>query len=134
MQNFLNRISNKRAFLVSVIMVLLYFVSYFNKVLELPSVYRNFCCADDRKLNLFLIFIPIFLFSFILFKLNSSVFEKWKKFTLIYLFIYIVIYLLSPTQGDGFIWFQRETVSLFGSVIYLVLSLLLILYKSLRKD
>ncbi len=110
--------------------VLFYVISFFNKALALPSFYKNFCCADDRKLNLFLIFIPIFIIFLLLRKLK---FVNWQKFTLLYLVGYLILYFIVPTEGDGFFWFQRETVSLFGTIIYSLSSLVFILYKSSKK-
>jgi len=126
--------TKKHTLISSLIMVFVYIVSYFNRTLNLPGFYKDFCCIDDRKLNLFLIFLPIFIFSLILFGSSELKFEKWKKFTFIYLLAYLLAYLLSPTQGEGFIWFQRETISFFGSILYLVISLILIFYKSLKKE
>ena len=134
MSNLANWFTRKRMLTFSLIIVILYFVSYFNRTLGMPDFYKNFCCIDDRRLNLFLIFIPIFIFSIILSRLGESKFEKWKKFTFIYLIIYLTVYFLSPTQGDGYIWLQRETISFFGAISYSAISIVLIIYKSLQKE
>ncbi len=118
----------------AILMVLIYFISYFNRALDLPFFYKNFCCIDDRKFNLFAVFIPILIFTAIVVFLRDEKFREWKKFTFIYLFIYLFIYFLSPTQGDGYIWFQREAISFFGSILYSIISLFLIIYKSLQKS
>lgn len=118
----------------SLIMILVYIISYFNEALNLPFSYDNFCCVDDRRFNLFAIFIPIFVFTLIFTNINEIKFIKWKKFTFIYLSVYLFIYFNVPTQGDGFIWFQRETISFFGFIIYSIISLFLIIYKSLKKE
>lgn len=134
MDNLINWFTKKRMFVSSLIMVFVYVVSYFNRALDLPYVYRNFCCVDDRRLNLFLIFIAVFVFTFFFMNLNEVKFKSWKKFTFIYLIIYLIIYFISPTQGDGYLWFQREAVSFFGFVFYSTISLVLIIYKSLKKE
>src|SRR3989344_6661834 len=133
MNNVVNWFSRKRLVFISLMAVLVYFISYFNEVLNLPLFYDDFCCVDDRIFNLFAIFIPIFIFTIIFINLNEIKFTRWKKFTLIYLIIYLIIYFIVPTQGDGYIWFQKETVSFFGSILFLIVSLILILYKSLIK-
>lgn len=114
--------TKKKILAISLVMVLIYIISYFNENLGLPSAYDNFCCADDLIFNLFVIFIPIFVFSLIYFKFNEEKFQKWMNFTIIYLIIYLILYFISPTQGDGFIWLQRETVSSFGSGLYSIIS------------
>ncbi|MEK7471122.1 MAG: hypothetical protein AAB623_00535 [Patescibacteria group bacterium] len=134
MNKFLEWVTKKRMIFSSVVMIIIYVISYFNRILELPSFYRDFCCIDDKRVNLFLIFIPIFIFTIIFSILSETKFNVWKKFTFIYLFIYLFIYFIVPTQGNGFIWFQRETISFFGSIIYSTISLFLIIYKSFKKE
>ncbi len=98
----------------------MYIASYFSRELNLPVYYENLCCVDDRTLNLFLIFIPFLIFSIISFNFNNQAILKFSKISFIYIFIYIFIYFIVPTQGDGLIWLQRETISLYGSLIYLI--------------
>jgi hypothetical protein len=117
------------------IMVIVYVVSYFNKILGLPYSYDNFCCVDDRVANLFLLFIPIsVIYIFVLFSQRESLFLGWKKYTFFYMLLYFMVYFVVPTQGDGLVWFQRETVSFFGSVLYFLISLVVIVYKSINKS
>ncbi|MCC7160589.1 hypothetical protein IT399_02635 [Candidatus Nomurabacteria bacterium] len=127
-------LTKKKIMVGALAMMLVYVVSYFNVILGLPSLYDNFCCVDDRMFNLFFIFIPIFIFTLVNLKLNDLGFEKWKKLTFIYLIMYLIVYSISPTQANGYIWFQRETISFFGSILYSVISIILIIYESLKKD
>jgi uncharacterized membrane protein YhaH (DUF805 family) len=134
MEEKLSWFTKKKVIIGCLIMVFVYLISYFNETLSLPSVYKNFCCVDDRIFNLFFIFIPIFIFSVINLKLNDLGFRKWKKLTFIYLIIYLIIYFISPTHGNGYIWLQRETISFFGSILYSIISLTLIIYKLFKKE
>jgi len=68
--------------------LLIYYVSYNADKLGLPFSYQDFCCIDDRKLNLFLILIPASVF-FVLSSYLSRTFVKFGVFTAIYLFIYL---------------------------------------------
>ncbi len=133
MNKFMEWFTKKGMFVFASVGLLLYIVSYFNSTLNLPDFYRSFCCADDRKLNLFLIFIPVFIFALIIHFLNEQKFSGWRKFSLIYLLVYFLIYLLSPTSSD-YIWFQHESVSFFGTTFYSIISLILIVYKSLNTN
>ncbi len=117
---------------VTTLFVVLYFVSYFNSVIGLPLVYKKLCCADDKTLNLFLISLPIFIFSVASLKLKDKAFVFWRSFTFIFILFYIFLYFIAPTKGDGFIWIQREAVSFFLTILYTLVSLILIIYKSLR--
>lgn len=130
----MNWITKKRIIFLSLLSVSIYIISYYNKILDLPYFYRDLCCVDDRIFNAFLIFVPFFVFTCIFVYTNESLFYLWKKFTTIYLTLYFVLYFLVPIQGDGLIWFQRETISMFGSIVYSVVSLLIIIYKSFKKD
>jgi len=82
--------------------------------------------------DLALIAFPILLISiFTLFFKRKEYFEAWKKFTFIYLFIYLFIALVTPWYaGDGFMNIQKEITIIALSVLYLILSSLLIIYKS----
>ena len=113
--------------------VLMYFLSYFNQFLQLPYRYKNFCCADDRLLNVFLIFLPVFFFNLLFLRASTTFFHIWAKFTLSYLSLFLIMYFLSPVANDGFFWLQRESVSLLFSLVYSLLSIVLITYKTLRK-
>ncbi len=127
-------LTKNRVLLFSDLGLILYIVSYFSQSIDLPDRYKDFCCLDDVRLNLFLIFLPIFLFSFVFIYLSDSKFTSWKNFSLAYLVFYVILYFLVPTQGDGFLWFQRETISIIGSVLYTFISLILIIYKSFKKE
>lgn len=129
----MNWIIKKISLSTSFVLLLVYIVSYYNKVLELPSAYKDFCCLDDRTLNLFLIFVPLFIFTAILNSFKEKDWGIWSKFSKLYLIAYFIVYFLVPSQGDGLIWFQRETISFFGSLLYSAISLIIILYKSLKK-
>lgn len=111
--------------------VIFYVVSYFNRALSLPDFYREFCCSDDRMLNIFLIAIPLFIFSLLFNRTGQGI---WKKFSLLYLVGYSLVYILMPSQGDGYIWFQKETVSFLGTILYSAISLFIIIYKSPKKE
>jgi hypothetical protein len=134
MNKILEWFTKKRVLLFSVFFLFMYFLSYSYKVFNLPEAYVDFCCLDDRKLNLFLISLPLFLFSIIYFFYNKYNFKSWFKKTLIFIILYLVLYFIVPTQGDGYIWFQRETVAFFGSVLYFIFSIILIIYYSLKKN
>lgn len=130
----MNWLRRKNILVLSVFGLLLYLTSYYSRHLGLPNTYRDFCCADDRRLNLFLIFIPLSLFFIINIKSDYKKYINWARFSICFLVAYITIYFVVPTQGDGLVWFQRETVSFFGSILYSLVSLVLILYKSFKKE
>lgn len=120
-------------FAFTILGVALYYFSYYSVKFNLPNSYRDFCCIDDRRFNLFFIFIPILIFSilFLIFKRNL---KSFTKFTFIYTLIYTIFYFLVPTQGDGFFWLQRETISFVGSIFYSIISFIFIIYQIFQKE
>lgn len=133
MNKILNWFTLNKIMLFSSIMLFFYLISLGYKTLNLPSDYINFCCLDDRKLNLFLISIPLFIFTAISFHTKQNTFNVWRKNTLFYIIIYLFLYFIVPTQSNGYIWLQRETVSFFGSIFYFIFSLFIIISQSLKK-
>jgi hypothetical protein len=123
----INNLSKKQILASSVFMIFFYLISFYHKELNLPYDYQVFCCVDDRRFNFFSIFIPIFAFSLLYLKIKENNFKSWSEFSLIYLIAYVIIYFLSPTQGNGYMWFQRETISLFGSGIYVLISVFFVM-------
>ncbi len=112
----------------SIVGLFLYIFSYYSSSLNIPSVYRTFCCIDDRRLNFFLIFIPVFLLLLIFRKFKNNKYIIYKNITLVYLFLYIIIYFSVSTHGDGYMWFQRETVSFYGAIVYALFSIIFLLF------
>ena len=94
-----------------------------------------FDCASALLGFFFIIFIPILIFSLVTYRMKEGIFLLWKKFTFIYLFIYLFIVTIAPWGYDDFFPIAKEImVMVFGS-IYLLISLILIAYKyfALRK-
>lgn len=82
-----------------------------------------------------LIFVGILLFStlFLFFK-NTKIFEFWRNFTFIYLCIYVFVVSIFPWEiGDAYLGTQKDIVALFLVALYTGISLILIVYKTLKK-
>lgn len=79
--------------------------------------------------------VSVFFTSFLLL-INSKVFQIWKKFALLYLIIYVVSVYLAPIQGRTeilpFTYLEKSTVSIFLSVLFVAISLLIILISAFR--
>src|SRR3989339_1020994 len=129
MGKIINSLTRGQILYTSLFFCVVYVASYFNRVLNLPIQYRDFCCSDDRTLNLFFIFIPILIFSVVAFTSKLEVANIWKRYTFYFLILYILAYFLMPTNSDAFLWFQRETLVFFGSILYFLISLILIIFK-----
>ena len=75
--------------------------------------------------------LPIFISC--LFTWRQGVFNSWKKFTLVYFLIYLFFIILVPWNwGDVFLPVYKGTVALSLSVLYFLISLILIIFKSIQ--
>ncbi len=81
----------------------------------------------------FLIFIPISVFFAVLAFRDIQVYRKWGKFTWIFLGIYFVVYLFSPTDAPDLVLFYKETVAIGAIIFYSVASLMYVAYLKFRK-
>jgi|GEM_PF-4054363 len=74
---------------------------------------------------------------FILFFLKDEIFTVWLKFFGGFLVLYFILVALAPAYTSDWIFpLTKETVSIIWSVVFLLISVILILYKSfkLRKN
>lgn len=70
------------------------------KFIDTETDYYNTC---ELTGSFTIIFIPIFVFSIIFFFVkNEDLFKSWKKFTFIYLSIYLLLLLTRTTDGGDF--------------------------------
>lgn len=78
------------------------------------------------------LFLPIFINFFIK---KDQVFKSWRKFTFIYLLVYLFFIILVPWDwGDAYLPIYKGTVALALVVLYSIISLILIVHKSLKKE
>lgn len=80
------------------------------------------------------IFFPIFFFSIIFFLINKlETFQSWVKFTTYFFAVNLSIIIITPWYwGDGFMNIQKGTVTISLAVLYFLISLILIAYKSYK--
>ncbi len=91
----------------------------------------NICEATAQYL---LVFVPMGVFFVILAIWNNEIYKKWEKFTLIFLGLYFIIFfVLTPTDAPDFVPFYKETVAIWGMILYAVISMVHIAYLKLKK-
>lgn len=81
---------------------------------------------------IFIFSIPIIIVSFILLFLREQVFNTWLKFSIIFLLIAIVLIAMAPTVNGTLIGFDKETTTLWLATIFMIVSLLIVVIKSLH--
>ena len=98
----------------------------------------NFRETFPRKFSesIFWLTVPILVFSVITFTLKKSIFLSWARTTNYLFCIFIVIILFTPTSTHGLDFFPivKETVTIVLAILYSVISLVLIIYKSFKKE
>ena len=84
--------------------------------------------------SFFWLAMPVLIFSIITFMMKKNTFLIWAKMTNYVFIISLVIVLLTPTSTHGldFVPIIKETVSIGLAILYSIISLLLIFYKSLQ--
>ena len=124
----------RASFTVTLFLVLLVNILQDTSISICPYEVTLNCTILLFALELF-IFMPIFFFSLITYKMRDEIFLSWRKFSFIYLFIYLFIVLISPWMHADFSPFEKKSNALFLVALYSAISLILIAYKSyqLRK-
>ncbi len=90
--------------------------------------YVNFIFFITLFLGTLIFFIPLFL----LIK-KENIFVFWKRFTIIYFLIYLFFIILVPWDwGDVFLPIYKGTVALSLVILYSIISLILIITKSIQ--
>ena len=81
---------------------------------------------------MFAIFIPIFISSLIVYRMKEETFLSWKKFTIIYLFIYSFLIIVNPWMPADYSPFAKNTAFMVLVPLYFFISFILITYKSIK--
>lgn len=129
MKNILEWFTKSRILVISLVSSVLIFL-----FLDLANKARSFEQEHlyEGTALIFGIFIPIFLITLISYFLKEKVFTAWRKFTFIYLSIYLLVILVTPSYCDAYLPICKQMSFMFLVPIYFVISLILIIYKSIR--
>lgn len=110
-------------------------------ILTSPS-YLGICPMEDKYCldpfdeivgqPLGIISICLFVISLALLFTKHQIFTTWSKFAMIFLPIATVLVAITPTIGGAIIDFDKESLALFLSGVFLIASLAIITVKSLK--
>ena len=130
----MNWFTKRKVLLYSILYIILFLFTYiFGK-----SNYCSLNCYRSFELLIIysLISIPFFVFSIITYKLKESTFILWRNFTVWAIPISLVIISFVPTNTHGmdFLLLVKGTVILALTTLYTIISLILIIYKSFKKE
>ncbi len=94
-----------------------------------PPINRDYCDIVDITIFFTLLIIAsVFLVKLIT---RPEVFTAWKKFAIIYIPIAIVLIMAFP-KSCGFMCFDRELASIWFGAIYVIVSLIIIIRKTIK--
>ncbi len=140
MDKFIEWFTKRKLFGISLAFSVIFFsyiFLFYKKLFSNCYSTQSFLCVDVLNyISLILMyFVPLFILSTILLLIRDQVFISWRKTIPIYLAFYLLILFITPwSAGDVFLKIQKDLFVLYFSVIYVVYSLILIVYKSLKKQ
>jgi uncharacterized membrane protein len=111
------------------------FYSYAHPLFSGDSCWNNayfLGCSTVLLYYILLLSIPVLLISIITYFMKDDVFNAWKRFTFTYLPIYILVVLASPWRASSFSPFEKGPVTLLILAIYVLISVLIIIWKYVR--
>ncbi len=129
--------SKNKTVIIALLGVLLQIFSRFTVNIGICESYASKCHDLSYLLLIYtLSFIPFFIYSLITYKLKESTFDFWKKFSILWIALSLLVITFLPTSTHGMDYFPivKGTVILFLTIVYSITSLLLIIYKSFKKD
>ena len=125
--------TKKSILTLSFICLLVFIVSMFISLNGYCTEYRYLCSRahDDTLATYFFPFLPLFLLSLTTYKMRDEVFHTWLKFAYVWVPITILLVLISPEYGNNFFPIVKGSISFFMSCLFLLISLIIIISKSL---
>lgn len=79
--------------------------------------------------NTILIFLPLFLFSLITYRMRDEVFEIWVRFALWWTGITIILVLLAPADDPSLLPITKSVIALTSTVAFTIISAILVFWK-----
>lgn len=91
-----------------------------------------FFCNDSNLwlIDVLRLFPMLLIISLVLYKLHENIYKTWLKFTYIWLPLSVILIWMSPEYDRTMIPMDRGRVSFIMSVLFLVISIVIIIYKS----
>jgi len=126
--------TKKNTFLVSIGLVFLSlvinpYVLGFCIENEKYCIFRSYSHTIGEPL--FIISLSLMVCSLILFFMKDEVFKFWLKFAYIWIPLTSIFVIISPEYDSGLIPIEKESVSILFSVLFLLISIIIIISKSI---
>ena len=125
--------TKSKLMIFSLCIVVIFSIFYYINMLS-SCRHEKYCSLITELVVVFsLPLVSVFVFSVITYKLKESTFNLWKKFSIWAIPFIIIIVSFLPTHASNWDYFNiaKDTVMLFFVAFYSIISLILIIYKSL---
>ena len=127
--------TKKNIIIISIAGVVFFCLFIFSTQIGICKVNDLLCFQRfDTFAEHILIFIPLFLLSLITYKMKDIIFQAWFKFARVWVPLSIILIILSPEYGNSLLPVEKGSVSFFMSALFLIISLIIIAYKSFKNS
>jgi len=132
----MNRFTKNKTLIYSFIISFLFFISYFINKSDFCDLVRGCPRFNELFIIYSLPFITVLVFSLITFKLKETTFYFWRNFSVWFIPISLIIITFLPTRTHGldFVPMTKGAVMFFLTILYSAISIVLIIFKSLKKE
>lgn len=116
-----------------------FFIFLFSYILLTNSdfcFYKESCYIITESFAVYtMLFISMFLFSLLTFKLKQETYNAWRNFSFFYLLVFLILLSFIPmrTHGLDYLPITKGLVSFLLSIIYSIVSLFIVIYHSIKK-
>ena|SRR3989344_2446931 len=128
-------LTKRRTLIYSMVPAVGFFVFYFVNKADFCDLIKNCSRFNEILIIYTLPFISVLIFSLITYRLKELTFSSWKNFSLwaIPFSLILITFLPTRTHGLDFVPVTKGTVIFFLTILYSIISLILIVYKSFKK-
>lgn len=137
MNNIVSWLTKRKVIFISLVGVIVFILSYFSKDLGICPRGVTYCSDYSKYFAVYsLPFVSVFIFSLVTFRLTETTFYLWKNFSVwaIPVSLIIITFLPMRTHGLDFVPILKGNTIFFLTILYSIISLILIFYKSLKKE
>lgn len=131
-------LNKKTMLLVGLVGVVIFLISMFNRELGICGVKDATCWGMFEYPGMLAIFfVPMFVFSLATYFMQEQIFQSWRKITLVFLGVLLVLFLISPERPDPMsLAPSKEVIVWYVVSVYALSSTALLAVKSwkLRKN
>ncbi|KKS27719.1 MAG: hypothetical protein UU88_C0003G0047 [Parcubacteria group bacterium GW2011_GWC1_42_11] len=95
-----------------------------------------YVCNNSHEIiwMLSMVFVSVFIWSILTYKMKEEIFISWRNFSVVFVLFSFLTILILPFKCDPYLRICKESFSWLFVFAHLSLSLLIIIYKSFKKE